>query len=63
MQCIQRHDTISQIVQHTTEDMVLEVLSNAFVVDLAVDANGFEDLGVANARQLQELWALNGAGR
>lgn len=41
--------------------MVLQVIANAFVLNLALNAGGFEDLRITNTGQLKDLWRLNGA--
>ena len=43
--------------------MILEVAANSFVLDLALDAGGLEDLWVTNARKLKNLGGLEGAAR
>src|SRR4051812_26099496 len=39
--------------------MVLEVVAHTEILNLAFDACCFQDFGIANARQLEQLWRLN----
>src|SRR5271155_4773549 len=39
--------------------MVLEIVANTEILNLACDACCFQDFGVANARKLEQLWRLN----
>lgn len=45
------------------ERVILEVVANSFVLDLALDTGGFEDIRVTNARKLKNLGSLEGAAR
>jgi hypothetical protein len=41
--------------------MILQIIANAFVLNLALDAGSFEYLRITNAGQLKDLWRLDGA--
>lgn len=43
--------------------MVLEVVANTEILNLAFDTCCFQDFGVANTRKLEQLWGLNNTTR
>ena len=43
--------------------MVLKIVANGFVLNLALDSGSFEHLRVANTGQLEDLWRLDGTAR
>lgn len=45
------------------KSVILKVVANGFVLDLALYAGGFENLRVTDARELKNLWCLEGAAR
>lgn len=43
--------------------MVLKIVANGVVLNLALDASSFENLRVSYTGKLEDLWRLNGTAR
>ena len=49
-----------QLPSHKRERMILEVIANSSIFNLALDAGSFEHLRVADTGKLEDLWRLDG---